>query len=91
MNIPDRVEQGLKPSFYSIYFLFFWGVLGELWYLSGDSERLISKLLPRINVWVETLIREGLLSRLVLDTYERETERYGGPDFNRESRKIVFL
>lgn len=37
-------------------------------------------LLPRLHDWAADLVRAGLLSRLVLDSYEPELHRYGGPD-----------
>lgn len=38
------------------------------------------KLLPGLHAWAEELCAEGLANRLVLDTYEPETARYGGPE-----------
>jgi lantibiotic biosynthesis protein len=45
----------------------------------GRPDRLIGKLIPDVCAWADTLISQGLCSRLCLDTYERELERYGGP------------
>jgi lantibiotic biosynthesis protein len=45
----------------------------------GHPDRLIGKLTPEVCSWANALIRQGLCSRLCLDTYEREVERYGGP------------
>ncbi|MGW2232102.1 lantibiotic dehydratase, partial [Streptomyces formicae] len=44
----------------------------------GDPVRLWSALLPVLNRWTERLRGAGLVQRLVLDTYDPETERYGG-------------
>ncbi len=44
----------------------------------GEPERLLQELLPAICTWAADLIEEGLCSRFVFDTYEREIERFGG-------------
>jgi thiopeptide-type bacteriocin biosynthesis protein len=46
----------------------------------GDPARLCGELLPEVYRWVSGLQAEGLLTRLVIDSYEPEIERYGGPD-----------
>ncbi|MET8543055.1 lantibiotic dehydratase, partial [Kitasatospora sp. NPDC004799] len=45
----------------------------------GDHEALTRHLLPEVARLAAALTDEGLVSRLVVDTYERELERYGGP------------
>jgi thiopeptide-type bacteriocin biosynthesis protein len=45
----------------------------------GDPGRLHGELLPRLNDAVAPLLERGQVRKLVLDTYERELERYGGP------------
>ncbi|MEU3354622.1 lantibiotic dehydratase [Streptomyces sp. NPDC037389] len=45
----------------------------------GDPAVLTGSLLPRLRAWCDGLAAEGLGDRLVLDTYEPELERYGGP------------
>ncbi|MCJ1679087.1 lantibiotic dehydratase [Streptomyces sp. APSN-46.1] len=45
----------------------------------GDPAELSGSLLPRLGAWSDRLAAEGLGGRLVLDTYEPELERYGGP------------
>ncbi|ARF67705.1 hypothetical protein B7C51_07500 [Paenibacillus larvae subsp. pulvifaciens] len=45
----------------------------------GNSEHLTAELLPEVYRWALYLQQEGLLTRLVVDTYEPEIERYGGP------------
>ncbi|HVK25030.1 MAG TPA: lantibiotic dehydratase [Actinokineospora sp.] len=37
-------------------------------------------ILPTLHDWADRLCADGLLSRMVLDAYEPETSRYGGPD-----------
>ncbi|MER6098114.1 thiopeptide-type bacteriocin biosynthesis protein [Streptomyces sp. NPDC001728] len=45
----------------------------------GKPETLWPVLLPAVREWAEELRDAGLTDRLVLDTYDPETERYGGP------------
>ncbi len=45
----------------------------------GQPDRLTGKLLPEVLAWADALLTGGLCSRLCLDTYDREVERYGGP------------
>ena len=44
----------------------------------GDPERLLRELVPALCAWVDDLINEDACRRFVLDTYEREIERFGG-------------
>ena len=45
----------------------------------GQPEALTGTVLPRLLAAVAPLAETGVLHRLQFDTYERETERYGGP------------
>jgi thiopeptide-type bacteriocin biosynthesis protein len=45
----------------------------------GDPTRLLAELLPALTTWSRALTEQGLIRKLVLDTYDREVERYGGP------------
>ena len=45
----------------------------------GDPHRLHGELLPQLHAALAPASTRGLLWRLVVDTYEREVERYGGP------------
>ncbi|AUG76447.1 hypothetical protein CFP65_1558 [Kitasatospora sp. MMS16-BH015] len=45
----------------------------------GDPAALNSRLLPALSAWAERLAATGVIERLVLDSYEPELERYGGP------------
>ena len=45
----------------------------------GAPDRLHDELLPALERGAGELLTSGDLWRLVLDTYEREVERYGGP------------
>ncbi len=46
----------------------------------GSPERLRTELIPRLEAAVETLLADGRVWRFQFDTYEREVERYGGPE-----------
>jgi thiopeptide-type bacteriocin biosynthesis protein len=48
--------------------------------LHGDPKRLAAKTLPALHELATPLIDDGRVTKLQLDTYEREVERYGGPD-----------
>ncbi len=45
----------------------------------GTPGVLAGETLPRLNEWAAGLRSAGLASRLILDTYDPEAERYGGP------------
>ena len=45
----------------------------------GSPERLTSLLYPHICEWAAGLMSDGVCLRFVLDTYEQEIERFGGP------------
>ena len=44
----------------------------------GEPKRLLSQLLPALTAWGHSLVESGFLRKLVLDSYDREIERYGG-------------
>lgn len=46
----------------------------------GDPSRLLSDVLPQVSVLSQRLLADGQVSRLQLDTYEPEWERYGGEE-----------
>ena len=46
----------------------------------GEPERLTGGLLPRLCGWAAGLVAAGGCDRFAVDTYEREVERYGGPE-----------
>ena len=46
----------------------------------GDPSRLQSGVLPRLHAALDPMLADGRIWRVQLDTYERETERYGGPE-----------
>ncbi|AWB46064.1 hypothetical protein DCC85_19075 [Paenibacillus sp. CAA11] len=44
----------------------------------GSSAGLVQKGIPKLYQWARSLQQEGLLSRMVIDSYDPEIERYGG-------------
>lgn len=44
------------------------------------NERSFPELFTNIATWLEVLRTNGLISKVVIDSYQRETERYGGPE-----------
>jgi thiopeptide-type bacteriocin biosynthesis protein len=46
--------------------------------LHGDPARLAAEALPALHAAAAPLLEGGLLSRVALDTYEPEADRYGG-------------
>ncbi|MFF4381713.1 lantibiotic dehydratase [Kitasatospora sp. NPDC001547] len=54
----------------------------------GEPEALTRYLLPEVARLAAELTDQGLVSRLVLDTYERELERYGGPEGTDVSEEV---
>ena len=46
----------------------------------GAPAALISRVLPRLERLAQPFLETGALARLQIDTYEREVERYGGPE-----------
>jgi thiopeptide-type bacteriocin biosynthesis protein len=45
----------------------------------GEPSRLTDLLLPQLFAWAGRLHDAGLCTSLVVDTYDREVDRYGGP------------
>jgi thiopeptide-type bacteriocin biosynthesis protein len=62
-------------------------------------ERLTGVLFPMLCAWASRLVAEGKCQKFAFDTYEREVERYGGPEatvaaealFTADSRAVVDL
>ncbi|MBD8500852.1 lantibiotic dehydratase [Paenibacillus arenosi] len=44
----------------------------------GNPAGLVQVGIPKLYQWAKTLQQEGLLSRIVIDSYDPEIERYGG-------------
>ncbi len=63
----------------------------------GDPAALSRKVLPALSAWCADLITQRLASGLVIEPYDPETERYGGPDaivaaedvFDADSRLVL--
>lgn len=47
--------------------------------LAGNPGVLQSDVFPEVCTWAAKLMEQGLIERFAFDTYEREVERYGGP------------
>ncbi|WP_434291797.1 lantibiotic dehydratase [Clostridium botulinum] len=58
--------------------------------VKSTTEDLFSKALPKLNKWFKSLKNNGLLSRVGIDTYKREIERYGGMDLIDCVEKVFF-
>ncbi|WP_059013474.1 lantibiotic dehydratase [Streptomyces specialis] len=46
---------------------------------TGDPEVLALRVVPLLTAWCSALADQRLAGRMVLESYEPETERYGGP------------
>jgi thiopeptide-type bacteriocin biosynthesis protein len=55
--------------------------------LNGEPRALWAGALPALREWAADLRRSGLLGRVVLDSYDPEIERYGGPDVLAEAER----
>ncbi|MCY8209562.1 lantibiotic dehydratase, partial [Bacillus subtilis] len=47
----------------------------------GDSNILVSQLIPHINNWINILLNRGLIDEINYESYNPEIERYGGADY----------
>jgi lantibiotic biosynthesis protein len=47
---------------------------------SGHPDKLADELAPAVLRWANSLVSQEVCRRVTLDTYDREVERYGGPD-----------
>jgi thiopeptide-type bacteriocin biosynthesis protein len=54
----------------------------------GEPGILASRLLPALHSWAEDLHTRGALKDLSIHAYEREVERYGGPEAMREAEAL---
>ncbi len=46
--------------------------------LRGEPAKLLAEVLPAFAAWGHALVDSGLMRNFVLDSYDREIERYGG-------------
>lgn len=58
------------------------------WRLHGDAGELQKVVLPAVQAAAARLLDRGVIWRFQLDTYEREVERYGGPQGMRLSEQL---
>jgi thiopeptide-type bacteriocin biosynthesis protein len=54
----------------------------------GDPDTLLGPLLKAVSRWATDLMADGTCVRFSFDVYEREVERYGGPDAIRVAESI---
>jgi len=54
----------------------------------GDPARLLSQLMPSLAAWGQALMESGVVQKLAFDSYDREIERYGGPEGIRVAERI---
>lgn len=47
---------------------------------NGQPSELYGQLLPKLNQLLEPMVESGEIHKIELSTYEREVERYGGPE-----------
>jgi thiopeptide-type bacteriocin biosynthesis protein len=50
------------------------------WRIHGDPIRLREDVMPRLEEAVQPLLDDGRIHKVQVDTYQREVERYGGPE-----------
>jgi thiopeptide-type bacteriocin biosynthesis protein len=55
----------------------------------GAPERLTRELAPAAFAWAGALMNDGVCARFVVDTYDREVERYGGEEGMRIAEAIA--
>jgi thiopeptide-type bacteriocin biosynthesis protein len=76
------VERALSDGIASSWFFLRYG--DPDWHVRlrfrGDPARLYGELLPLLHAALAPASERGLMWKLVVDTYEREVERYGGAD-----------
>lgn len=54
------------------------------------KEDSMSAIFSNISAWFETLKAEGLISKVTIDSYQRETVRYGGPELIEAAEEFFF-
>jgi thiopeptide-type bacteriocin biosynthesis protein len=54
----------------------------------GKPDGLWGELLPRLHGWATRLRQDGLLITAVLDSYDPEVERYGGPEAMADAERV---
>ena len=46
----------------------------------GDRELMVTQFIPALHEWAHYLMKENVMREMMLSSYEREIERYGGED-----------
>lgn len=54
----------------------------------GSDDTLLSHLGPWLKKWGDPLVKDQVISRLVIDTYDRELERYGGVHMMEDAENV---
>jgi len=49
--------------------------------IKGKPSKLYSLLPTLFSAWFKDLLNDGIINNVEISTYEREVERYGGPDY----------
>jgi thiopeptide-type bacteriocin biosynthesis protein len=80
--VREQAEAAVRDGLASGWFFLRYGDPGPQLRLRfrGEPERLTGGLLPRLFEWAGGLVAAGGCDRFAVDTYEREVERYGGPE-----------
>ncbi|MBK9071521.1 MAG: lantibiotic dehydratase [Myxococcales bacterium] len=77
--VPLLADSGFRASFDDWFFLRYADPDPHLRLrFFGEPARLLAEVLPAITAAVQPLLANGTLDKIVLDTYQREVERYGG-------------
>ncbi|MED1783827.1 lantibiotic dehydratase [Brevibacillus fortis] len=54
----------------------------------GKPEKLMQEIFAELYPWIQECQREGFIQRMVIDTYDREVERYGGPSIMADAERV---
>ncbi|QUI21681.1 lantibiotic dehydratase [Vallitalea pronyensis] len=46
----------------------------------GEPQQLMGTFMPQLHQFASKCLQEGMLSQIMIDTYDPEIERYGGPE-----------
>ncbi|MCA9728281.1 MAG: lantibiotic dehydratase, partial [Candidatus Eisenbacteria bacterium] len=58
--------------------------------LDGDPVRLLTEVLPALHAGVDPWLADRRVHRVTVDTYVRETRRYGGPEAIEAAESVFF-
>ncbi|EGK09730.1 lantibiotic biosynthesis protein [Desmospora sp. 8437] len=58
--------------------------------LHGEPEKLTKEVLPLLFKWGGRCRKAGFIRKFVIDTYDREVERYGGPELIADAEQFFF-